>query len=382
MKTFDVLIIGAGSVGVPLAYFLAKAGSRVAVIEKHHSVGRGENKSAIGGVRATHSDPAKIALCRRSLEIIRRLKPEFGHDVDYMEGGYLFPVYDEKTETTLKNLLRIQKEAALNIDWVKPEGVQRLAPGISRTDLRGGTFSPEDGHLSPLKLAGAFYRMAMDAGVTFCFEESVKKFVIRNRRVVSVLTDKSEYSADVIVNASGGFARTIGELAGIDLPVFPDSHEAGITEPVQRFFDCMVVDIRASETSDNYYFYQNQESQVVFCITPRPKLPGRDTASTSAFLPMVVPRMLELYPRLRHLKVRRTWRGLYPMTPDGRPIVGFTREIDGFFQLVGMCGQGLMIGPGLGEIAAEIIANGSRAHDAILSDLSLYRRFGGTELLK
>lgn len=382
MKTYDVLIIGAGSVGVPMSYYLAKAGMKVGVIERHSSVGRGENKAAIGGIRATHSDPAKILLCRRSLDIVRRLLPDHGHDVDYIEGGYMFPVYDEKTETALRKLLVIQKEARLNIDWLEPAGIQRLAPGINPRNLRGGTFSPEDGHLSPLKLSGTFYRMAAEAGVNFHFNEGVRKFVIRNRKIVSVFTDREEYSANVVVNAAGADARDVGQLAGVDLPVFPDSHEAGITEAVQRFFEPMIVDIRSNDNSDNYYFYQNREGQVVFCITPRPKYPGKDTASTSEFLPMVIPRMLDLYPRLRHLKIRRTWRGLYPMTPDGKPVVGFVREVDGFFQAVGMCGQGLMLGPGLGQVAADILAKGAKEHDSVLRELSLYRSFGGTEMLK
>ena len=70
----------------------------------------------------------------------------------------------------------------------------------------------------------------------------------------------------------------------------------------------MIVDIVPDEQSDNYYFYQNAENQIVFCITPRPKRLGTDRRSTSEFLPMVVPRMLHLYPRLRNLKVRRIWR--------------------------------------------------------------------------
>ncbi|MCK7480083.1 MAG: FAD-dependent oxidoreductase [Candidatus Moduliflexus flocculans] len=80
---------------------------------------------------------------------------------------------------------------------------------------------------------------------------------------------------------------------------------------------------RPDEESGNYYFYQANTGQVVFCITPKPQIWGTDTDNTSSFLPLCVARMLELYPRLRNLKVRRTWRGMYPMTPDGLPIVGY-----------------------------------------------------------
>lgn len=96
---------------------------------------------------------------------------------------------------------------------------------------------------------------------------------------------------------------------------------------------------------------------------------------------MVIPRMLNLYPRLRNLKVRRVWRGLYPMTPDAKPIVGFDRDVEGFFHAVGMCGQGLMLGPGLAEIMATAIVDGVEEQD-VFEDLSPYRDFSGEELLK
>ena len=342
MKNYDVIVIGAGSVGLPAAYSLAKKGLSVAVVEKLTSVGQGENKAAIGGIRATHSDPAKIKIGKASLAFIRRLKSEFGQNVDYVEGGYLFPVYQPEIADNLKKLLVTQKKADLNIDWISPEDVQKIAPGIKREGLLGGTFSPNDGHLSSLKLAGAFYRMALHEGVNFLFNTKVIGFERGKQRVTAVKTDRESLGTSWVVNAAGAYGRDIGLMVGTELPVYPDSHEAGVTEPVRPFLEPMIVDIEPDEYSDNYYFYQSKEGSVIFCITPRPKRMGTDIRSTSEFLPMVVPRMLNLYPRLRNLKVRRIWRGLYPNTPDGRPIVGYDKEVQGMFHAVGMCGQGLI----------------------------------------
>jgi sarcosine oxidase subunit beta len=111
--------------------------------------------------------------------------------------------------------------------------------------------------------------------------------------VQAVVTDRGKISCSHVVNAAGGYGRDISLMVGTDLPVYPDSHEAGVTEPVQRFFLPMIVDIVPDEQSDNYYFYQNAENQIVFCITPRPKRLGTDRRSTSEFLPMVIPRMLQ-----------------------------------------------------------------------------------------
>jgi sarcosine oxidase subunit beta len=146
----------------------------------------------------------------------------------------------------------------------------------------------------------------------------------------------------------------------------------------------MVVDIRPIEGSANYYFYQLATGQVVFCITPSPLIPGFDRRETSEFLPMVAKRMVGLVPRLRNLRVRRTWRGLYPMTPDGSPLVGWAREVEGYLMAVGMCGQGLMLGPGLGELLARMVVGGglSAEDEETLGILSPYRAFQGAEALK
>ena len=84
----------------------------------------------------------------------------------------------------------------------------------------------------------------------------------------------------------------------------------------------LVVDIHPIKGSANDYFYQHHTGQIVFCITPYPPVIGTDRRETSVFLPQVARRLLGIMPRLRNLKVRRTWRGLFPMTPDGVPIVG------------------------------------------------------------
>ena len=381
MKNYDVVVIGAGSVGLPLAHRLALRGLSVAVVEKRASVGQGQNKAAIGGIRATHSDRAKIKVGNASLDVIRRLLPEYGQDVDYVEGGYLFPAYQENIAQGLRDLLPLQQSFGLNIDWIEPEEVRERCPGIRADGLIGGTFSPEDGHLSSLKLAAAFHSLARQEGVDFLFNTEVAAFEVEHGKVKAVITDQGTISCAYVVNAAGGHGREISLLIGADLPVYPDSHEAGVTEPVKRFFLPMLVDIAPDEQSDNYYFYQNAEEQIVFCITPRPKRMGKDRRSTSEFLPMVIPRMLNLYPRLRNLKVRRIWRGLYPMTPDGKPIVGFDQQVEGFFHAIGMCGQGLMLGPGLADLIARAIVEGQEDEE-VFTDLSPYRDFSGDELLK
>lgn len=382
-RSYDVIVIGAGSVGVPAAYFLAKSGLSVLVLDRGASVGQGANKAAIGGVRATHSDTAKIRIGLKSIEILSNWQARHGDNIEWHTGGYTFVAYGERERETLQSLLAVQQSYGLNIDWLDRDALLETVPALEPRGLLGGTFSPEDGNASPLLALHAFYAHARRNGAEFRFGETVSGISVENGRVGGVETDRGRYSSAVVINAAGAHARNIAALAGVDVPVTPDAHEGGVTEPVARFLEPMVVDIRPRKGSANFYFYQHHTGQVVFCITPSPPIVGTDRRETSSFLPMVSRRMIEVMPRLMNLKVRRTWRGLYPMTPDGAPIVGWTREVEGLVQAAGMCGQGFMLGPGLGSYLARLVRDDLSDRDREVFDLlSPYRAFEEAEQLR
>jgi glycine/D-amino acid oxidase-like deaminating enzyme len=384
---FDAIVIGAGSVGNPTAYFLAREGLRPLVLDELAASGQGQNKAAIGGVRATHSDPAKIRLCQQSLEVFAGWKETTGTDIGWKKGGYCFPAFDEKVEATVKGLLPVQHRYRLNIDWLDAEGIRKVVPGIREDGLRGGTYSPDDGQVSPLLAAESFTREAVRLGAQYRYHESVTGLLREGNAVVGVRTDKSEYRAPAVVNASGVRASAICRMAGLDIPVVPESHEGGISAPVRPFLDPLVVDLRPGPEGRtiNFYFGQDANGQIIFCYTPKEPFLGENRTSTSEFMPIVAARLVELIPRLKNLTVRRVWRGLYPMTPDGSPVVGKAPGVEGLVLGVGMCGQGFMLGPGVGRNLAALVARGAPLIDREVFDLvspSRDLRAGKKEALK
>ncbi len=384
MPNYDVIIAGAGSAGVPTALALGEQGVKTVVVDAKASPGQGDNKRAIGGIRATHSDPAKILVGLRSLEVFSTWKQTHGDDIEWMKGGYLFPAYRKEEETALKAILQVQKEQGLNIDFIEPEKVVEVVPGIVEKDLIGGSYSPDDGSASPLLACNAFYKKAVENKVEFRFKEKIETILTEKGVVSGVRTDKDTYTAPVVIDAAGAYSNPLCRTADVEVPVVPDSHEGAITEPVARFFKTMVVDLRPGPGSKNYYFYQNIHGQVVFCITPDPPIIGTDTRETSLFLPQVSKRIVGLIPKLKNLRVRRVWRGRYPMSPDGSPIVGWSDKRKGLFHVTGLCGQGFMLGPGLGEFAARMITGDTLSSDKVVKKIfSPRRQFSGkVETLK
>jgi sarcosine oxidase subunit beta len=382
-EVYDVIVVGAGSVGAPLAWQLAEAGLKTLVVDRFASVGQGSNKTAIGGIRATHSDPGKIRICLKSIEIFSTWETRYGDDIGWLQGGYAFIAYREEEERLLRELLETQHRFGLDIHWYDREELLEIIPALNPVGLIGGTFSPGDGSASPLRSALAWERQAKAEGASFVYNEQVTDVLVDGGAVQGVRTDKGFYHGMVVVNAAGPWAREVAAMAGVKVPVQPDSHEAGITEPVAPFLKPMIVDIRPAEGSANYYFYQHHTGQIVFCITPQPPIVGTDRRETSVFLPQVTRRMLGIMPRLRNIKVRRTWRGLYPMTPDGAPIVGKVKGLEGYISAVGMCGQGYMLGPGLAVYLRKLLTGAvDQETQEILDELSLYRDFGGEEALQ
>jgi sarcosine oxidase subunit beta len=359
-NNYDVVVVGSGSVGNPTACFVAQEGLRVLVIERRAASGQGDNKAAIGGVRATHSDPAKILTCLESLRIFTTWEEKYGFSIGWKPGGYCFPVYTEAVEKTLKSILPIQKEFGLNIDWVGPDRIAELIPGVSREGLLGGTYSPEDGQVSSLLAPVAFEREAKHNGAEYRFKERVTGYVKEKGRLKGVITDKGTYSCGTVVLAAGADAAEHSEPLGIEIPVTPDSHEAGISAPVEHFLKPLVVDLRPGPEGKtaNFYFGQNGEGQIIFCYTPKELFIGTDRESLSEFLPILANRMISLVPRLKNLLIRRIWRGCYPMTPDGIPIVDRVSGVEGLILTVGMCGQGFMMGPGIAKNVTSMIVHG------------------------
>jgi len=383
LETFDVIIIGAGSIGVPTAFFMAKAGLKVLTIDMLPSVGQASNKHAIGGIRATHSDPAKIHLGNRSLGTFSTWQEIYGDDIEWRQGGYSFIAYEESHASMLRKLITWQQEHGLRIKWLGDQELLAAIPNLNPNGLLGGTYSPNDGTASPLNAAFAFHKRAVENGAVFHFNESVLDFITTDSNISGVITNRGQYHSKWVINAAGGWAKSLSEKIGLTVPVNPDSHEAAITEPIAPIFDPMIVDIRARPGSENFYFYQHPTGKIIFCMTPDPPILGIHTIASSAFLPKAARRLIEIMPILKNIRVRRVWRGTYPMTPDGSPIIGKVKDYEGLLLAVGMCGQGFMFGPGVGQILTHLVLNECDEADRIILDnLSYDRDFLSEEVLK
>jgi sarcosine oxidase subunit beta len=201
----------------------------------------------------------------------------------------------------------------------------------------------------------------------------VTRIAVESGKVKSVtVADGTTFHAPVVVNAAGPWAKQVGKLAGLTVPVEPERHEALITEAVKYMGIPMLVDYRA----DGGYFVQRVSGQFIGCFTPEKKVPGLDHDSTLEFLVEMSRRMCRLIPSLENVAVLRQWAGSYEMTPDGNPIVDET-DVKGFYCNTGLCGHGFMLGPALGKYLAGYITE--KKWTIPMDEFAYKRSFGEAE---
>ena len=374
-QAVDAIVIGGGIIGLAAAFHLAKRGPKVLLLEKKYP-GSGSTGRCIGGIRQQFSTPGAIRLMRESVRQFRQMKEEFGFSVEYFEGGYLFLAHDSQRLETFKTILPLQKSLGLNVQILDADACLKIAPQLNPVGLLGGIFSPEDGQAYPFKVIEGYIQeiKKLDSQVRFFSE--VKEIIVQNHAVKGVKTVNGEtFLADTILNAAGPWAQEVGQMAGLELPIAPEEHEAFITDRVPPLFATMVVDYR----SDGCYFYQRSNGQVIGCYSPVPNKPGIITESSLEFLVEMSKRTVRLVPELASARVIRHWGGCYSMTPDGSPFIDKT-EIKGFFVANGMCGHGFMFAPAIGRYISEIILDSHYPFD--WSEFSMERDFSRQELMK
>ncbi|MCK4765605.1 MAG: FAD-binding oxidoreductase [Candidatus Aminicenantes bacterium] len=372
-KTYDVVIIGAGIIGMASAYYLSQAGIDLAIIEKKY-IGSGSTTRCIGGIRQQFSTPAAIRLMKENIEIFSQMEEEFGHTVEFYQGGYLFLAHTPEMKKIFEKNIAIQKKEKVNVSLLSPEEIKEIVPHINSNGLLAGAYCPDDGQAFPFAILRGYRQKIEKRGGDFYLANPVVS-IRRNGNFSLTLGDGTMVEAAKVILSAGPWTGDIAAQLGLELPLFPERHEALITERIPKIIDAMIVDYR----SDGCYFNQMVTGQIIGCYTPVPNVPGIREDASFDFLPRAAWRMSRLVPSLKKVAVLRHWAGCYTMTPDGNPLVDES-EIEGLYIASGMSGHGFMFGPAIGKYLSHFVIEGEWLTD--FSEFSLQREFAGRESMK
>ena len=373
-ETFDVLVAGGGILGLSTAWNLSQRGVRVALVEQKHP-GYGSTGRCIGGIRQQFSTPGAIRLMKKSVEIFSSMKDLFGFSVDFYQGGYLFLAHDERMAETFRKNREVQLREGLSVSLLTPSQTKDVVPLLETEGLVSAAYCPSDGQASPFLVMKGYWKGLKERGALLRTSTKLASLEKRGSTFHALLSDGTRWEAARVVLSLGPWAREFTATLGLDIPCYPERHEAAITQRLERMIEPMIVDYRR----EGSYFHQLVTGQIIICYTPEETVPELRYDSTIDFLPEAARRMAKLVPALGPSPFLRQWAGCYTVTPDHSPIVDQT-PIEGLFLAAGMSGHGFMFGPGLGWSLAERIVTGEWPLD--LSEFRYGRSFDSTETMR
>ncbi len=363
-STADVVIIGGGCMGCSVAWHLAQRGlTNVVLIEREPQLAAGSTGRNAGGVRHQFSHPANIDLSIESIAMMAQFEEVVGTPIDFHQDGYLFLLSKAAHVATFLKNVQLQKSRGVDVQWLSPAEARELAPGLDVTGVKGATFCAADGIADPNGVTQGFAKGAQAKGVEIIRDTEVAGIRVDHGRVAEVRTSHGNVSTPLVVNAAGPWAKSIGRMLGVDVPVEPERRHIFIASPPGGgSWDEGVNAGRVPKSKllvidfDTTFYFHREGGGLLFGMGDTDEQPGFDTTVRWDFLPKVIEVAMQRLPALADAAVSHAWAGLYEMTPDHNPIIGPSSDIEGFYTIAGFSGHGFQHAPAAGRILADVIA--------------------------
>jgi len=354
----DVIVVGGGLMGAASAFFLRKRGRSVILLERG-LVGQQASGVNFGNVRRQGRYLPQLPLAHRSRAIWGRLNELLGEDAEFLVTGHIRVVYDESQAAVVEKYASDARGWGLDLEIVGGNDLRRRFPFFG-PEVICGSYSPNDGHANPRLAAPAFGRAAARAGA----------HVIENCEVVAVEKDGEDFRvqaddgrvfrAPSALICAGAWGDKLSAAFGEPVPMTPHGPTMAVTEPMP-YGIIPVVGVSSKVAHEVVYFRQVKRGNIVFGGGLRG--PAYPDLKRAYVLPENTLRQLRemrrLAPVLGKLQVLRTWSGIEGYMCDDLPVMGPSRRVSGLYYAFGFCGHGFQLGPGVGDVMAELIDTGT-----------------------
>lgn len=348
----DVVVVGAGVIGAAAAWALARAGVAVTIVERR-GLGQEASGSNVGLVTlfSGHSfdepDPGPVyELTRMSADAYVALGDEVGVDIEYERCGGVVVAETPEKLAVIRRAYEGYRRHGIPVEWLDADGVRACEPAFHHPAVLGGAFCPLNGHVNPLALTRALALGATRRGARMLLGTDVQEIRTAGDRISAVVTSAGEIACGTVVNAAGAWARAVGAMTGLALPVEPQRGQIVLTEAAPRFIRRVV---SGSEPSAR----QTRRGNVIIGSTV--ERVGFDTSVDADTMARFARGVLARYPALHGLRVIRSWAGLRPATPDHRPIIEMAAEPRGLCLAVGHSRRGICYAAGTGQLVMELV---------------------------
>jgi 4-methylaminobutanoate oxidase (formaldehyde-forming) len=373
-----VVVIGGGVGGCSILYWLTRLGWDDVVLVERAELTSGSTFHSAGLVGQLRGSLSLTKMMMSSVELYRSLGDEVGLETGWREVGSLRLASSEERMEELARQSGWAKTFGLPLELVSAEEAKRLFPPLTTDGVLGAAYLPTDGYIDPSQLTFALAEGARRGGAEIYQQTRVTAIPVERGRVTGVVTDRGEIEAEVVVNAGGMFAKEIGALAGVNVPIVPMAHEYLILKP-----SGLPADMPTMRDPSLLVYFRPESGGLIMGGYERHPAPwslnGIPPDFNGKLLPEDWPRFEELMtnaivrvPSLEEMEVVRLINGPEAFTPDGEFILGPT-EVRGLWTAAGFCAHGLAGAGGLGQLVAEWIVDGVPSLDVWEMDS---RRFG------
>jgi sarcosine oxidase subunit beta len=354
--TGDVIIIGGGIQGASLAFHLTRKGLKPIVLEKGF-IASGATGRSSGLVRMHYDLEPESRLAWVSFNYFRNWNDLVGGESGFTRTGFLQFVKPEAVENLKANIIMHQKIGIPSL-LITGDDVGRLASSFYREDIELAAYEPESGYADPSSCTAAFLESARDQGAQLFQDCEVTEIVVVGDRVNGVQSSRGEFSAPVVVNAAGAWARHIAAMVGLDLPVDTWRHDTMfIRRPgTLKFEHPTVIDF----PNAMYFRPETGGLTLVGLEDENPIGEAPDSDSDQAkpgFVERAIDRICKRIPGMDQGSLHSAHGGYDGISPDQRTILGNAGP-EGFYLDCGFSGTGFKIAPAVGACMAELIAEG------------------------
>ncbi|MGO9716937.1 MAG: GcvT family protein [Steroidobacteraceae bacterium] len=385
---YRVVVIGGGVVGTSVLYHLARLGwTDIALIERSELTA-GSTWHAAAGFHVLNDDPNVAALQSYTIKLYAEIEKESGQSVGmHMPGGYSLATTPARWEW-LKAEAAIYETLGIGARLATAEEIVADCPIVDPKGLLGGLFDPHEGALDPHGTTHAFAGAAKKRGADVILRNRVTALTAQPNGEWRIDTEQGTVTADHVVNAGGLWARRVGRMVGIDLPLTPMQHHYLITEDLpelvarQNEMPC-VTDL------EGFTYLQQERKGVLLGVYERhPKhwmTEGADWDYGMELLPEEIDRIGEelsigfaRFPRLQEIGIRKWVNGAFTFTPDGNPLVGPVPGLHNFWAACG-CMSGFSQGGAIGLVLANWMVEGDPGSDIFGMDVARYGAFASND---
>ena len=385
--TARVVVIGGGVVGASVLYHLTKLGWSDVVMLERSELTSGSTWHAAGGMHTINGDPNVAKLQQYTIKLYREIEELSGQDITmHMTGGVMLAATEERFDW-LKSVCAKGKYLGMDdLELISPERAHELMPLIDPSQFVGAMYDPIEGHVDPYGVTHAYAKAARKNGAQFHTHTKVESLSQKPDGTWQVFTNKGTIIAEHVVNAAGLWAREVGRMVGLELPVLAMEHMYLLTEDMPEVAEINKTtgnEVLHAVDFDGEIYLRQERGGMLMGTYERAGKPWSEKTTSWEFghqllepdIDRIAPSLevgFKHFPAFERAGIKQIINGPFTFSPDGNPLVGPVKGMTNFWSACAVM-AGFSQGGGVGLSLANWIVNGDPGFDVWAMDVS---RFG------